>query len=75
MDILKVPISSRENQYNLVAQEYSSKWPFAQAIQDQKADMTVKILKDEIFSLVEEVKTKNGTLKGKSSVTCARPLV
>lgn len=55
VDILKVPISSRENQYILVAQDYFSKWPFAQAIQDQKADTTVKILKDEIFSLVEEV--------------------
>ena len=43
MDILKVPISSRENQYILVAQDYFLKMPFAQVIQDQKADMTVKI--------------------------------
>lgn len=52
VDILKVPMSSRGNQYILVAQDYFSKWPFARAIQDQKADTIVQILKDDIFSLV-----------------------
>lgn len=52
VDILKVPMSSKGNQYILVAQDYFSKWPFARAIQDQKAETIVRILKDDIFSLV-----------------------
>ena len=36
VDILKVPMSSRGNQYLLVAQDYFSKWPFAIALPDQK---------------------------------------
>ena len=46
VDILKVPISSPGNQY------YFSKWPFARAIPDQKADRIVRILCDEVFTLV-----------------------
>ncbi len=52
VDILKVPMSSTGNQYLLVAQDYFSKWPFAQAIPDQKADRIVKVLRDEVFTLV-----------------------
>jgi len=37
VDILKVPMSSRGNNYLLVAQDYFSKWPFAIAFPDQKA--------------------------------------
>ena len=52
VDILKVPMSSRGNQYLLVAQDYFSKWPFARALPDQKADTIVQTLRDEIFALV-----------------------
>ena len=52
VDILKVPMSSSGNQYILVAQDYFSKWPFARAMPDQKADRIVKILRDEVFTLV-----------------------
>ena len=52
VDILKVPVSSRGNQYVLVVQDYFSKWPFACALPDQKADTIVRILKDNVFSLV-----------------------
>ena len=52
VDILKVPQSSQGNQYILVAQDYFSKWPFAQSIPDQKADRIVKILRDQVFTLV-----------------------
>jgi len=52
VDILKVPLSQHGNQYILVAQDYFSKWPFAMPMPDQKADRIVRILKDQIFSLV-----------------------
>ena len=45
-------MSSRGNQYLLVAQDYFSKWPFARALPDQKADRIVQVLRDDIFSLV-----------------------
>ena len=35
VDILKVPPSSRGNQYILVTQDYFSKWPFAYAMPDK----------------------------------------
>ena len=38
VDILKVPCSALGNQYILVAQDYFSKWPFAQLMPDQKAE-------------------------------------
>ena len=52
MDVLKVPVSTNENQYLLVAQDYFSKWPFAKAIPDQNAERIVQILRDEMFTLV-----------------------
>ena len=52
VDILKVPMSARGNQYILVAQDYFSKWPFAQAMPDQKAERIVRILKDLVFTVV-----------------------
>jgi len=52
VDILKVPPSSCSNQYILVVQDYFSKWPFAYAMPDQKADRIVRILQDNIFALV-----------------------
>ena len=51
MDILKVPMSTRGNQYLLVVQDHFSKWPFARAIPDQKAERIVNILKDDVFTL------------------------
>ena len=36
----------------MVAQDYFSKWPFARAIPDQKADRIVDILRDDLFTLV-----------------------
>ena len=52
VDILKVPMSVRGNQYLLVVQGHFSKWPFAKAIPDQKAERIVQILKDDVFTLV-----------------------
>ena len=52
VDILKVPMSAQGNQYILVAQDYFSKWPFAQAIPDQKAERIARILKDQVFTVV-----------------------
>ena len=52
VDILKVPMSTRGNQYLLVVQDHFSKWPFAKAIPDQKAERIVNILKDDVFTLV-----------------------
>ena len=52
VDILKVPISPQGNQYILVAQDYFSKWPFAQGMPDQKADRIIRILRDQVFTLV-----------------------
>lgn len=52
VDVLKVPVSTNGNQYLLVAQDYFSKWPFAIAMPDQTAERIVKILRDEVFTLV-----------------------
>ena len=52
VDILKVSMSSRGNQYLLVIQDYFSKWPFAVPLPDQKAGTIVRALKDQIFTLV-----------------------
>ena len=52
VDILKVPMYANGNQYILVVQDYFSKWPFAQAIPDQKAERIVRILRDQVFTLV-----------------------
>ena len=52
VDILKVPMSAKGNQYLLVVQDHLSKWPFAKAIPDQKAERIVQILKDDVFTLV-----------------------
>ena len=49
VDVLKVPVSTNVNQYLLVAQDYFSKWPFAKAMPDQKAERIVQI---EMFTLV-----------------------
>ena len=52
VDVLKVPMSNKGNQYLLVAQDYYTKWPFAKPMPDQKAERIVQILKDEVFTLV-----------------------
>ena len=52
VDILKIPMSPQGNQYILVAQDYFSKWPFAQGMPDQKADQIIRILRDQVFTLV-----------------------
>ena len=52
VDILKVPMSPQGNQYILVAQDYFSKWPFAQGMPDQKVDRIIRILRDQVFTLV-----------------------
>ena len=52
VDILKVPMSSKGNQYLLVVQDYFSKWPFAMALPDQKATTIVKVLTDQVFTMV-----------------------
>ena len=52
VDILKVPMSSKGNQYLLVAQDYFSKWPFAIALSDQKAATIVRVLRDHVFTMV-----------------------
>ena len=52
VDVLKVPVSTNGNQYLLVVQDYFSKWPFAKAMPDQKAERIVQILRDEVFTLV-----------------------
>ena len=52
VDILKVPMSSRGNNYLLVAQDYFSKWPFAIALPDQKVTTIVKALRDQVFTMV-----------------------
>ena len=52
VDILhKVPMSSKINQYLLMAQDYFSKGPFAMVIPDQKAPTVVKVLRDQIFTI------------------------
>ena len=52
VDVLKVPISLQGNEYILVAQDYFSKWPFAVPMPDQKAERIVRILKDQLFTVV-----------------------
>jgi len=52
MDILKVPMSSRGNNYLLVVQDYFTKWPFAITLPDQKATTIVKALRDQVFTMV-----------------------
>ena len=38
--------------YIFLAQDYFSKWPFARALPDQRVDRIVRVLKDDVFSLV-----------------------
>ena len=52
VDVLKVPISTKGNQYLLVVQDYFSKWPFARPMPDQKAERIVQVLKNEVFTVV-----------------------
>ena len=52
VDVLKVPMSLQGNEYILVAQDYFSKWPFAVPMPDQRAERIVRILKDQIFTVV-----------------------
>ena len=51
-DVLKVQMSTKGNQYLLVAQDYFSKWPFSKLMPDQKAERIVQILKDDVFTVV-----------------------
>ena len=52
VDVLKVPMSLQGNEYILVAQDYFTKWPFAVPMPDQRAERIVRILKDQIFTIV-----------------------
>ena len=49
VDILKVPMSSRGNQYLLVIQDYFSKLPLAIPLLDQKGERIVQVLKDQVL--------------------------
>ena len=77
-DILKVLMCSRGNQYILVAQDYFSKWPFARAIPDQKAETIVRVLKDEISLWLDlqrnYIRIRDKTFRVKFLVTFAWPL-
>ena len=50
VDILKVPISSKGNNYLLVLQDYFTKWPEAIPLKDQTAETIVRTLV-KIFSV------------------------
>ena len=52
VDVLKVPLSTKGNQYLLVIQDYFSKWVFAYPMSDQKSETIVHILKDHVFTVV-----------------------
>ena len=52
VDILKVPMSAEGNQFILVIQDYSSKWPLARAMPDQNAERIIQILRDDVCALV-----------------------
>ena len=52
IDLLKISPSGAGKQYILVVQDYFSKWPFAFAMTDQKADRIVQLMKDNVFALV-----------------------
>ena len=52
VDVLKVPTSTKGNQYLLVVQDYFSKWPFAFPMPDQKAETIVQILRDNVFTVI-----------------------
>jgi len=54
VDILKVPMSHKGNQYMLVAQDYFSKWPFTAPLSDQTANKIVQALMDQVFTLVAQ---------------------
>ena len=45
-------MSLQGNEYILVAQDYFSKWPFAVPMPDQQAERIVRILKDQLFTVV-----------------------
>ena len=46
------PHVKQRNQYFLVAQDYFSKWPFAIALPDRKAATIVRVLGDQVFTMV-----------------------
>ena len=50
--VLKVPASTKGNQYLSVAQDYFSNWPFATPMPDQTVERIVRILRDEVFTVV-----------------------
>ena len=52
VDVLKVPMPIQGNEYILVAQDYFTKWPFAVPKPDQRAERIVRILKDQVFTIV-----------------------
>ena len=57
VDVLKVPMSLQGNEYMLVAQDYFSKWPFAVPMPDRKAERIVRILKDQVYTVVGPLKS------------------
>ena len=79
VDIHKVLMSSRGNQYLLAIQDYFSKWPFAIPLPDQKAERIVQVLKDQAFTLVGPLhrltQTRGGTLRVTLFWNCVRHLV
>ena len=76
VDILKVPMSAHGNQYILVAQDYFSKWPFAQAIPNQKTEELFASLRIKYSQLlghhVNYIPTKASTLRAIYCLTSAR---
>ena len=50
VDILEVPLSSNNNRYLLVVQDYFTKWPEAIPLSDQTASRITKVL-TKIFSI------------------------
>ena len=52
VDVLKAPMSLQGNEYILVAQDYFTKWPFAVPTPDQRAERIVRILKDQISTII-----------------------
>ena len=45
-------MSHQGKQYMLVVQDYFTKWPLAIPLSDQRADTIVRILKDQVFTLM-----------------------
>ena len=62
VDILEVPISSRENRYLLVVQDYFTKWPEAIPLKDQTASSITSELVQlfSMFAIPEVIHSDQG---------------